>query len=146
MYQAENIDIQRNDASILIPNGLLQIAGVNESYFQTDKIKRCVESFLEFRRQKKIVKDIRERVQIMKIYENEYWKTLDKIFRLIGMKKIYTILQRDTENNSEEPLKYKKYKQIDISCIQYLGLTNLRISEMPQWFKFCEGLTILKIK
>lgn len=146
MYQAENIDTQINDPAILIPNDLLLIAGVNQSNFRTDKIKRCVESFLEFRRQKKIVKDIRERVQIMKIYENEYWKTVDKIFRLIGMKRIYTILQRDTENNSEEPLKYKKYKQIDISCITLLELTNLRISEMPQWFKFCEGLTILKIK
>jgi hypothetical protein len=62
------------------------------------------------------------------------------------MKRIYTILQRDTENNSEKPLKYKKYKQIDISCITLLELTNLNISEIPQWFKFCEGLTILKIK
>jgi Leucine-rich repeat (LRR) protein len=103
----------------------------------SERTPELLQEFREYRMEKSTIKSIKYKVEIIKAYPSnrEEWETVDKVCRAL-------VLGDDKE---KERLKYKKYRQLDLSNLKHIEVKAMGLKELPSWLRECHNLQTLEL-
>jgi len=102
-----------------------------------DNMRSVISEFKEFRQEKNVIKTIKYKAEIIKANKEE-WGVIDGVCKVLVL--------GDSKKENGHPLKYTKYKHLDLSNLKKITANDVGITAIPRWLRYCKNLKILELE